>query len=122
MRRAILNLILFLTVIPVFSTAPDEGIWIPLLIEKYNIRIMKDKGFRLSAEDIYSVNRACMKDAVVSFNGGWAGGPDLRGGVFFIKNHFRYGSTHGKSTVLNVLLSTRVLGCVREGETPQTRG
>ena len=49
-----------------FSRA-DEGMWIPLLIEKYNIKLMQEKGFKLSAEDIYSVNKACMKDAVLSF-------------------------------------------------------
>ena len=51
----------------------DEGMWIPLLIEKYNIELMREKGFRLSAEDIYSVNRACMKDAIVLFGGGCTG-------------------------------------------------
>jgi hypothetical protein len=51
----------------------DEGMWIPLLIEKYNIKIMQDKGFKLSAEDIYSVNKACMKDAVLIFGGGCTG-------------------------------------------------
>ena len=66
----------FLTAISLFITffswavKPDEGMWIPLLIEKYNIRIMQEMGFKLSADDIYSVNKACMKDAVVSFGGG----------------------------------------------------
>ena len=30
----------------------DEGMWIPILIEKYNISIMREKGFKLTAEDI----------------------------------------------------------------------
>ena len=51
----------------------DEGMWIPMLIEKYNIKLMQEKGFKLSAEDIYSVNKACMKDAVLSFGGGCTG-------------------------------------------------
>jgi hypothetical protein len=38
--------------------------WIPLLIEKYNIKLMREMGFKLTAEDIYSVNKASMKDAV----------------------------------------------------------
>jgi len=70
MRKLFTSIALLLILIPGFSVSPDEGIWIPLLIEKYNIKLMKEKGFKLSAEDIYSVNRACMKDAVVSFNGG----------------------------------------------------
>ena len=59
------------TVITVFNIFPamraDEGMWIPMLIEKYNIKLMQEKGFKLSAEDIYSVNKACMKDAVLMF-------------------------------------------------------
>ncbi|HOW09345.1 MAG TPA: S46 family peptidase [Bacteroidales bacterium] len=70
MRKLFTSVALMLIMVPCFSVSPDEGIWIPLLIEKYNIKLMREKGFKLSAEDIYSVNSACMKDAVVSFNGG----------------------------------------------------
>lgn len=31
----------------------DEGMWIPMLLEKLNIKIMHEKGLKLSAEDIY---------------------------------------------------------------------
>jgi V8-like Glu-specific endopeptidase len=48
----------------------DEGLWIPLFLEKYNIEDMQKKGFKLSAEDIYSVNQASMKDAVMRLGGG----------------------------------------------------
>lgn len=64
----------------------DEGMWIPLLIEKYNIKLMQEKGFRLSAEDIYSINKACMKDAVLSFGGGCTG-EIISGEGLLITNH-----------------------------------
>src|SRR5512141_451521 len=68
------NKLLFISLLLITTLAPtlkaDEGMWIPLLIEKYNIKIMQEKGFKLSAEDIYSVNKACMKDAVLRFGGG----------------------------------------------------
>ena len=70
MRKILLTFTLLLIILSSFSIPPDEGIWIPLLIEKYNIKLMRERGFKLSAEDIYSVNRACMKDAVMNFNGG----------------------------------------------------
>ncbi len=41
-----------------------EGMWLPILLEKYNISQMQELGFKLTAEDIYSVNQACLKDAV----------------------------------------------------------
>ncbi len=118
MRRAILNLILFLTVIPVFSTAPDEGIWIPLLIEKYNIRIMKDKGFRLSAEDIYSVNRACMKDAVVSFNGGCTAELISGEGLLITNHHCGYGQIQEHSSLEHDYLTDGFWAMSRQEELP----
>ena len=52
------------------SLKADEGMWIPLFLKKYNIEDMQKKGFKLTAEDIYSVNQASMKDAVMIFGGG----------------------------------------------------
>ncbi|MDR1414751.1 MAG: S46 family peptidase [Odoribacteraceae bacterium] len=43
----------------------DEGMWIPMLLEKYTIEQMRQAGFKLSAEDIYDINKASLKDAVV---------------------------------------------------------
>jgi len=69
MRRILLS-----TFIALFLFSPsvrsDEGMWIPILIEKFNIKMMQEKGFKLTAEDIYIVNQACMKDAVMIFGGG----------------------------------------------------
>jgi hypothetical protein len=59
----------------------DEGMWIPLLIEKYNILRMQEAGLQLSAEDIYSINQDCLKDAIVIFGRGCTGEiPPLWGG------------------------------------------
>ncbi len=68
--KKLLFLLTFISITLFVNAVPDEGMWIPILIEKYNIRLMQEKGFKLSAEDIYSVNKACMKDAVVSFRRG----------------------------------------------------
>ncbi|MGB8491151.1 MAG: S46 family peptidase [Bacteroidales bacterium] len=69
MKKIFLSISLLIIALTCFAANPDEGMWIPLLIEKYNIKLMQERGFRLSAEDIYSVNKACMKDAVVNFDG-----------------------------------------------------
>jgi len=52
------------------SLQAKEGMWIPTLLNKYNIEEMKQMGFNLTADDIYSVNQASMKDAVVLFGSG----------------------------------------------------
>jgi len=47
----------------------NEGIWLPLLLEKLNEKEMKGLGMKISAKDIYSVNSGSLKDAIVSFGG-----------------------------------------------------
>jgi hypothetical protein len=82
------KLLIIWTFILVFAgnLRADEGMWIPMLIEKYNIQLMQEKGFKLSAEDIYSVNKACMKDAVLRFGGGCTG-EIISGDGLVITNH-----------------------------------
>ena len=43
----------------------NEGMWIPMLLKKYNIEDMQKEGFKLTAEDIYDINKASLKDAVI---------------------------------------------------------
>ena len=47
----------------------DEGMWLPSLISS-RIDDMRAKGFQLTAEDIYSINKASLKDAVMLFDDG----------------------------------------------------
>lgn len=81
-----------------FTTA-DEGMWIPLLIEKYNIEDMQKKGFKLSAEDIYSINQACLKDAIIIFGGGCTGGLISDKGLILTNHHCGYGAIQSHSSV-----------------------
>ena len=63
MKRTLLTLLAALALLPALA---DEGMWLPSLISE-RIDDMRAKGFRLTAEDIYSINKASMKDAVVLF-------------------------------------------------------
>ena len=56
----------------VASVSADEGMWLPSEILK-KIKDIQSQGFKLSAEDIYSVNKSSLKDAVVRFGGGCTG-------------------------------------------------
>src|SRR5664280_646548 len=87
MKNKLLITFLLLSTILAPSLIADEGMWIPLLIEKYNIKLMQEKGFKLSAEDIYSVNKACMKDAVVLFGGGCTGEVISADGLLITNHH-----------------------------------
>lgn len=76
----------------------DEGMWIPMLIGK-NIEEMKAKGFRLTAEDIYNVNNASLKDAIVHFGGGCTGEMISANGLLITNHHCGYGNIANLSTV-----------------------
>ena len=56
------------------TAAADEGMWMLPYLQRMNIKQMKERGCKLSAEEIYSVNHSSLKDAVVVFGGGCTGG------------------------------------------------
>ena len=65
----------FIIVFALLSTSivrADEGMWLLSLLGK-NIEQMQAQGCKLTAEDIYSVNQASLKDAIVGL--GNAGRP-----------------------------------------------
>ena len=99
MLRKTLAILSLLTVVSAPLLRADEGMWIPLLIEKYNIKLMQENGFKLTAEDIYSINKASMKDAVVIFGGGCTGEFISDQGLIITNHHCGYGSIQNHSTL-----------------------
>lgn len=118
MKKLLLLIVSFVTIFSVVASAPDEGIWIPMLIEKYNIRLMQEKGFRLQAEDIYSINKACMKDAVVSFGGGCTAELISSEGLLLTNHHCGYGRIQSLSTLENDYLTNGFWAMSQDEELP----
>lgn len=77
----------------------DEGMWMPQLVEALNIKDMKKNGFKLSAKDIYDINKASMKDAVVIFGGGCTGELISNKGLLLTNHHCGFSSIAALSTV-----------------------
>lgn len=99
----------------------DEGMWIPVLIEKYNIRLMQENGFKLTAEDIYSINRASMKDAVVLFGGGCTGEFISDKGLIITNHHCGYSYIQSHSTLEHDYLSDGFWAATAADELPNPR-
>ena len=81
-----------------FSAFADKGMWLPSLIAS-RIDDMKAKGFKLEAEDIYSINQASLKDAVVLFDGGCTGEIVSEKGLLITNHHCGYDAIQALSSV-----------------------
>ena len=81
-----------------FLAKADEGMWLLSLINK-NYADMKKQGFKLTPADIYNINKASIKDAIVIFGGGCTGEIVSNNGLLLTNHHCGYGSIQGQSTV-----------------------
>lgn len=95
MKRTLLLVLCTLFTLPALA---DEGMWLPSLIQS-RIKDMRAKGFRLTAEEIYSVNKASMKDAVVSFGGFCTGELISDRGLVLTNHHCGYNAIQALSSV-----------------------
>ena len=101
MKRTLLTLICSLFAL---AASADEGMWLPSLISQ-RIDDMRAKGFRLTAEDIYSINRASLKDAVVLFDGGCTGEFVSDEGLLLTNHHCGYDYIQAHSSLENDFLT-----------------
>lgn len=77
----------------------DEGMWLPQLLSAMNIKDMKKNGLKLTAEQIYSINKSSLKDAIVQFGGGCTGEVVSSQGLLITNHHCGYSSIAFHSSV-----------------------
>jgi len=82
------------------SARADEGMWLPLYLKQLEGK-MQQMGSKLTAEDIYSVNKASVKDAIVSFGGFCTGEIVSNKGLVFTNHHCGYDAIAELSTTKN---------------------
>lgn len=114
----ILILTFWINLLSFLPASSEEGLWIPMFLEKYNIGKMQEEGLRLSAEDIYSVNQACLKDAIVIFGNGCTGELISSEGLVLTNHHCGFGSIQSHSSVGNDYISEGYWAMNREEELP----
>lgn len=81
--------------------AQQGGMWIPSMLEGRNETEMKSLGMKMSAEDIYHVNNASLKDAIVHFNGGCTSEFISPQGLLLTNHHCGYSQIQSHSSVSN---------------------
>jgi len=104
MKKILLLLVTFLSLFR-FAAKADEGMWIPMFIDRLNYVDMQKLGLKLTAEEIYSVNKGSLKDAVIIFGRGCTGEIVSDQGLILTNHHCGYSSIQSVSSVENDLLT-----------------
>ncbi|MGB1075165.1 MAG: S46 family peptidase [Flavobacteriales bacterium] len=80
------------------SARPDEGMWVVHMLQRiYNADLNK-MGLNLTPDEIYNINEASLKDAIVRLNGGMCTGEVISGqGLVLTNHHCAYDAIQGFS-------------------------
>jgi hypothetical protein len=82
-------------------TLADEGMWLPQLLQSLNEKQMKKMGMKISATDIYNINKASLKDAIVSFGGFCTAEVISNEGLLLTNHHCGFDAIQNHSSLQN---------------------
>ncbi|HNV50464.1 MAG TPA: S46 family peptidase [Bacteroidales bacterium] len=116
MKSIFNRLILLLLILFPFISFADEGMWIPMLLEKMNEKDMSRLGMRITASDIYDINNSSMKDAIFLFGGGCTASAISAEGLLLTNHHCGYGAIQRLSTIENDMLTNGFWAVGRQDE------
>jgi hypothetical protein len=118
MNLRIFRLVVLLALAFAKPVLADEGMWLPMLLKQMNEADMQKNGLRLSAEDLYSINRSSLKDAIVHFGGGCTGEVISPEGLMLTNHHCGYGQIQSHSSVEKDYLTKGFWAMSRSEELP----
>jgi hypothetical protein len=115
MKKFFLSMLL---TISVFFSQADEGMWLPMLLGQQVYNDMVKKGLKLTKEQLYSINKASIKDAIIIFGGGCTGEIVSNEGLIFTNHHCGYGAIAAASSVQNNYLRDGFYAKTKADEIP----
>ncbi|OIP00789.1 MAG: serine protease [Bacteroidetes bacterium CG2_30_33_31] len=100
------------------ETPPDEGMWLPMLVERLNYTDMQRMGLHLTAEELYSINHSSLKDAIVSMGFFCTGEIVSDKGLYLTNHHCGYTTIQANSSVDHDYLTDGFWAKTYEDELP----
>ncbi|MCB0792727.1 MAG: S46 family peptidase [Flavobacteriales bacterium] len=110
--------LLLAAAILVSSTASaHEGMWLLNKLQQVNESQMRELGFKLTAQDIYDINKSSLKDAVVRMGPGFCSAEMVsEQGLFLTNHHCGYDAIQGFSSVDHDYLTDGFWAMTRDQE------
>jgi len=104
--------------ITLLRSMADEGMWLPMLLGEQVYNDMVKKGLKLTKEQLYSINKASLKDAIIIFGRGCTGEIVSNDGLIFTNHHCGYDAIASSSTVEHNYLHDGFYAKSRKEEIP----
>ncbi|MBP6391216.1 MAG: S46 family peptidase [Flavobacteriales bacterium] len=112
-------LLLFAALLTCSTALAHEGMWLLNKLKQINEADMQRLGFKLTAEDIYDINKSGLKDAVIRLGGGFCSGEMVSAeGLFLTNHHCGYDAVQSLSSVEHDYLTNGFWAMTRKDEAP----
>lgn len=115
MKKIFVSLVLFAGVL---KARADEGMWLPMLLGKQVYADMVKRGLKLTPEQLYSINKSSIKDAIIIFGGGCTGEIVSNQGLIFTNHHCGYDAIASASSVKHNYLQDGFYAANKDQEIP----
>ena len=112
-------LLLWAALLSTSMSFAGEGMWLLNKLKQINENQMREMGFKLTAEDIYSLNKSGLKDAVARLGGGFCSGEIVSSeGLMLTNHHCGFDAVQGLSSVKHDYLTDGFWAMTRDQEQP----
>ena len=99
MNRILISFLLIASLVQSNRVLADEGMWLPYFLGK-KYQEMKALGLNLTQDQLYSLEKASLKDAIVMLDGGNCTGEMISSqGLLLTNHHCGYGEIQAHSSV-----------------------
>ncbi|NTW23452.1 MAG: S46 family peptidase [Lentimicrobium sp.] len=97
---------------------PDEGMWLPMFVERLNYVDMQKMGLKLTPQEIYDINNSSLKDAIVNLGDFCTAEVVSDKGLLFTNHHCGYDAIQTHSSIEHDYLTDGFWASSLEEELP----